>query len=267
MIGAAYRVSCWTKLYENNRTKELKRLTWVPVPNAMDGAGYTELVDHPDGAAHFGAWIAILEIASRQDPRGEIPQGSAGTSQALARISRLPAALFDEVIPRLLKLEWIECTQNQELGGIPQHGATIPQVPAVFPALKGMEGNGIEEKKEIHPLDVQRKKAAPRERPPKTSIATEYRGSRDIPNEYLEIANKFVPQWTGGKPQIEFERFLYWHEEKGKLRKDWKGAWRNWCANAADRIESEGGLFGKQEQPEAWPGQHRGRPAPGLMMQ
>jgi hypothetical protein len=35
----------------------------------MDGDGYTELVDHDDGAAHLGAWCAIVQIASKCDPR------------------------------------------------------------------------------------------------------------------------------------------------------------------------------------------------------
>lgn len=141
LIPNAYRVSNWNALYENNRTKEIKRLLWVPVPNSMDGAGYTELVDHPNGAAHFGAWIAILEIASRQEVRGEIPQSSAGTSQALARISRLPVSVFDEVFPRLIELQWVEPTGNQQLGEIPQEGAGKPQEGAGKPPLKeGTEG-------------------------------------------------------------------------------------------------------------------------------
>jgi hypothetical protein len=54
-----YRVKDWSKIYENNRTRELKRMDWVPIPNKMDGDGFTELVDHPNGAAHLGAWLAL----------------------------------------------------------------------------------------------------------------------------------------------------------------------------------------------------------------
>ena len=121
MMMALYRVKDWNTHFENNRTRELKRLDWVPVPNKMDGRGYTALVDHPNGAAHLGGWIAILEIASRQKVRGEIPQDGAGLSQCLARISRLPAILFEELIPRLESMGWVEGAE------IPQLGATIPQ--------------------------------------------------------------------------------------------------------------------------------------------
>jgi len=56
----------WGKHYENHRTRELRVMTWVPLPNKHDGDGYTQLLNHPNGAAHFGAWCALVELASRQ---------------------------------------------------------------------------------------------------------------------------------------------------------------------------------------------------------
>ena len=122
-------------------------MDWVPVPNRMDGAGYTALVDHPNGAAHLGAWLAMIEISSRQKERGTFPQDGAGLSQVLARMSRLPAGLFDEVIPRLLQIGWIE--RDSE---IPQDGAEIPQDGAVltrarFPSVPFRSGFDFESKK------------------------------------------------------------------------------------------------------------------------
>lgn len=149
-MAYTYRIRDWSKHYENNRTRELKRMDWVPIPNRMDGNGYTELVDHPKAAAHFGAWIAIVEIASRRDVRGTLPQEGAGIPQALARMSRLPATLFEEVLPRLEAIGWIERIQQdteipQEGAGIPHPSATIPQEGAPRArAMKGREGNGRE---------------------------------------------------------------------------------------------------------------------------
>ncbi len=152
-----YRIKDWYRLFENNRTRELKHMDWVPVPNKMDGTGYTELVDHPNAAAHLGAWLAIIEIASRQKVRGNFPQVGAGIPQSvegmskvLCRISRLPNSVFEELIPRLLKMEWIE--RFQQVDEIPQVGAVIPQVGAVIPQVGAgpsrdtravTEGNGI----------------------------------------------------------------------------------------------------------------------------
>lgn len=141
---ALYRVSRWNEFFENNRTRELKRLDWVPVPNKMDGRGYTALVEHPNGAAHLGGWIAILEIASRQKVRGEIPQDGAGLSQCLARLSRLPAGLFDELIPRLESMGWVEsATIPQDGAGLSQEGAAsraripFPSIP--FSSVQAVE--------------------------------------------------------------------------------------------------------------------------------
>lgn len=138
---ASYRIRDWIQHFENNRTRELKRMDWVPIPNRMDGSGYTELLDHPNGAAHLGAWLAIVEIASRRHPRGTLPQDGAEIPQALARISRIPVSVFVEVIPRLLKINWIE-----QVTEIPQDGAALgPQEGASSRARSyGTEGNGRE---------------------------------------------------------------------------------------------------------------------------
>jgi hypothetical protein len=149
----------WDAHYENNRTRELKKMAWVPMPNSHDGDGYTQLLSHPNGAAHFGAWCALVEVASRCEPRGtllrktvRIPQEGAvipqvpaqgvrearesHNSSSLARMTRIPEELWDEVLPRLVSIGWIRYYT------IPQEGAVIPQVPAEIPqdgAQKGRE--------------------------------------------------------------------------------------------------------------------------------
>jgi hypothetical protein len=155
--GRALRITNWDRLYENNRTRQLKRLDWVPVPNRMDGDGYTEFVDHPNGAAHYGAWLAILQIASRCDPRGTLMRDRARphTPQSLARISRFPAVIFEQALPRLMKIGWLEFTDDNPQGyndlrddaEIPQDSAEIPQDSAgsLRDSDYGMEGKGMKE--------------------------------------------------------------------------------------------------------------------------
>jgi hypothetical protein len=105
------RIVDWDKHFENAASRKLKSLDWVSIPNKMDGSGYTALLDHPNGAAHLGAWYAMVEIASRQTKRGNLPF-LAGICQCLGRISRIPAEVFEEVIPRLLEIGWIEEIQQ-----------------------------------------------------------------------------------------------------------------------------------------------------------
>lgn len=113
------RITDWDKHFENASSRKLKRLDWVAIPNKMDGEGYTALVEHADGAAHLGAWYAIVEVASKQSPRGYLPggfsQGISGICQSIGRISRLPPRVFMDVIPRLLEIGWLEdCEPNQQ---------------------------------------------------------------------------------------------------------------------------------------------------------
>lgn len=121
--GEVLRVRDWNLLFENNRTRGLKHLDWVPMQNNLDGDGYTELVDHPNGAAHLGAWFAIVQIASRCHTRGTLTRdnGRPHSAESLARISRIPVIVFDEALPRLLQIGWLETTQVS---------AAIAQVPA-----------------------------------------------------------------------------------------------------------------------------------------
>ncbi len=119
-MDLTFRIRNWDTHFENNRSKELKNPAWVPMPNSHDGDGYTELVDHPNGAAHFGAWCALVQIASRCGERGTFMRdtGKPHNSRSLSRMSRIPATVFDEVIPRLLEIQWLET-----VNGIPHEGA------------------------------------------------------------------------------------------------------------------------------------------------
>src|SRR5689334_14443931 len=100
---ATYRIRDWGKHFENNRTRELKDMRFVILPNKHDGDGYTELLDHKNGASHYGAWVAIVQVASKCEPRGTLLRDGdrPHDSTSLARLTRLPKSVFDEAIPRL----------------------------------------------------------------------------------------------------------------------------------------------------------------------
>lgn len=113
------RIKDWER-YENSRTRQYDKLDWVPVPNTMDGDGYTALLDHKHGAAHLAAWYTLLAVASRR------PRGLRGTllrdcgkphdAHSLSRMTRIPAAIYQEAIPRLLSPEigWLEEFQQTD---------------------------------------------------------------------------------------------------------------------------------------------------------
>jgi hypothetical protein len=144
----------WDKYYENNRTRELKQMQWVPMPNHHDGDGYTALLDHPNGTAHFGAWCALIQVASRcGNPAGGCGNtagrgilmrkgGEAHDPASLARITRIPETIWLEVLPRLVNIGWIKGYE------IPQEGAgsSAESRTQVRPSRAQGEWNGMERK-------------------------------------------------------------------------------------------------------------------------
>lgn len=129
-----YSIRNWSQHFENNRTRELKELRFVILPNKHDGDGYTELLDHPNGAAHYGAWCALVQVASKCDPRGTLSRDGARPHDAtsLSRLTRIPEAVFAEVLPRLVSIGWVESDASDEASKQPQIArshtdSTIPQ--------------------------------------------------------------------------------------------------------------------------------------------
>jgi hypothetical protein len=102
------RVRNWTD-FESHRTRHMRNINSIRVPN-LDTEGYIDLISHENGAEHFGAWVAILRVASKCNPRGTLVRdnGSPYTAASLARMTRMPVAIFDGAIPRLIEIGWLE---------------------------------------------------------------------------------------------------------------------------------------------------------------
>ncbi len=140
------RIRDWDKHFENAASRKLKRLDWVAIPTKTDGEGYTALVDHPNAAAHLGAWYAIVEAASKQTPRGNlpggIPQDIGGICRSLGRMSRLPGGIFQDVLPRLIEIGWLEeFESNQTVRDMLAESATTSAESAITSADCGATGN------------------------------------------------------------------------------------------------------------------------------
>lgn len=173
-MNPTYRIRDWNKHFENNRTRELKELRFVILSNKQDGDGYTELLDHPNGAAHYGAWVAITQVASK----GQHPAGGCGISAgccecrgvllrdgarphdlvSLSRLTRIPAVVLEEAIPRLVDIGWIDSSQaeppqvqpdsEQPQGGAaarPSRSRRGVRKSAASIEQNGMEQNGKED--------------------------------------------------------------------------------------------------------------------------
>jgi len=152
------KIKNWDQ-YENNRTRNMEDMRWVPVPNRFDGDQITEVIE--EGAAIYGAWVAVLLVASRCKPRGELirENGEPHDAKTLSRRTRLPQKDFDRAIPILISAGLIErCTNTAgsrqegagEVAVARQEGAGEVAVArqegagSAHPTDYGMEWKGIE---------------------------------------------------------------------------------------------------------------------------
>jgi hypothetical protein len=152
----------WQESFETNETRRLKHLRFVLIPNKQDGDGYTELLSHKNGAAHFGAWTALLQLASKAKARGTLlrDDGSEHNSASLERITRIPSHIWDEALPRFVTIGWL----------------IRSEIPGKNPGLsektrlnrreeKGIEGKGTEEGAS-RPPEVEVASGEPKTKPP-----------------------------------------------------------------------------------------------------
>lgn len=143
------QVRAWAQLYENNRSRELGKTSWFPIPNDLSAYSYVELVAHADGAAHFGVWNALLMVASKAKPRGLLirEDRQPHTAESLARVTRLPHDVIEARIVRLLEIGLLETGDNKprKKSTLRSHpGAGNPQELAASPQEGAVEGKGIE---------------------------------------------------------------------------------------------------------------------------
>lgn len=195
-----YKIRDWDKLFENNRTRDMKRMSWVPVPNRHDGDGYTCLVSRKNGAAIYGAWIVILQVASKCDPRGTLLRAPSKPHDAasISRITRIPEAdIQAALIACSDETDWLEV---EELAKIPQEGAENRQEGAEIPQAtdeewKGREQKGMEGKKEQNLCEERLRLAKLFNRRPTTKWSEKemklWKAITPINSDDLELVEKF----------------------------------------------------------------------------
>lgn len=110
MQDGVVRIVDWDRTFESFATRRYGRIEWVRMPVRMDSDRYCELLDHPNGAAHLGAWDALVRVAARCQPRGTLirDNGQPHDAGTLERITRIPAVLWIEAIPRFVSIGWAE---------------------------------------------------------------------------------------------------------------------------------------------------------------
>ena len=129
-----YRIRDWAEIYEKNRTREMVRMWWVPIPVKLEGEGYVTMMMEKDGATLYGCWLALVLVAAQGHPRGTLMRGNGvpHDSYSIARTTRIPERL---IMRSLLffshePMDWLEIIEIPNVGagaassaGNPQEGA------------------------------------------------------------------------------------------------------------------------------------------------
>lgn len=110
-MATVYRIKGWDDSFENNRTRQLKKLGWVPIPNDQSGDGYSTIMAEHDGVEIYGTWILLVQLASKGNPRGTLMRsnGKPHDIDSIARITRIPHKTLERAIPFLdNEIGWLQ---------------------------------------------------------------------------------------------------------------------------------------------------------------
>lgn len=136
------RVTNWKTNYETHDTRKLKSLAWVKVSNNQCDPGYARLMQRPDGPQIFGAWVAILQTASRCKQRGCLAEGD-GTPydiESLAFVTRFPVELMRTAVEVLTtQVKWLEWVSDLPGDSTGESGEIRSRIES-----NGTESNGTE---------------------------------------------------------------------------------------------------------------------------
>jgi len=99
--------------FETSETRKVKEFSkYVPLPNRFDTSGYASLMDHAEGERHYGAWCAMVGIASRCTPRGTLirKDGRPHTPASMSSMTRFKAKTFEALLARIVggEINWVE---------------------------------------------------------------------------------------------------------------------------------------------------------------
>lgn len=211
-----YRVVGWSERYETSESRKRRRLDWVAVPNQWDSRAYLAIVKLPDGAAILGAWMLILEVASRTPERGLLAEdGIALTAEDIAAKVRIPVKVISRALDVLSSplIGWLESAATPaDHAATPADDAATPADHAGLPVLPN------------HTL-------------PNHTLPDKTGAARPSPAEVTAYSEEI------GKP-IDGAAFCDFYASKGwkvggQAMKDWKAAARNWYRRQL--AESAGG--------------------------
>ncbi len=119
-MPAVLRIKDWDRCFENSSSRKLIRMTWVAVP-LKHGTGFRRLIALEDGAALYGAWMALVTFAATCPIRGTFARvdGKAYSASDIAIVTGFPTKLIQRCIETVsqpdFEIEWIDSVEWENL--------------------------------------------------------------------------------------------------------------------------------------------------------
>ena len=109
-----YRVRDWDQLFESRGSRKHQRpLAKISLPTGLDGLVMRRLLSDPQGAAAYGVWVLLLQVAAKAPQRGVLADRTGAYSAADLMLltgipeSQVQAALDLLCSPRIGLLELV----------------------------------------------------------------------------------------------------------------------------------------------------------------
>lgn len=211
-----YQIKDWNRHFENNKSREIDRCSFVCLPNKQHGMGFRRIMAELDGATIYGIWVCIVAACSQQEaPRqgwltedGRKTGHAWGASDIALKIGRptneIERCLSVVTSPRIGWLAALEVPVNC------QPSADAPPAECPPTTLEGRK-EGTEQKE-----------------------GKEYISGRDIPPSLTDVKARAV---TVGLSEREAIRFHAYYESNGwrvgkNPMKSWHAAMTTWIGKA-----------------------------------
>ena len=111
MSKPVYRVKDWDANFEKAQSRKCVRTHWVALSNKWDGKRYRRVMKHERQAEIFAAWVLIVQIASRCEPRGVLQDDEGGLdAEDMADCTGLSVEAFELALEVLCqpRIGWLE---------------------------------------------------------------------------------------------------------------------------------------------------------------
>lgn len=177
-----YSIRGWSDHFENAQSRKCVTLNWIRIGNQHDGKSFRRLMAKDNGPQIYGAWILLLQVASKCPVRGVLADEDGPLSaEDIAYKTGCPESVLADAMTVLTSKEirWLETTENGS--AIEQTGSAVVADCQSAAARIDDAGDREEEKRADEKREV-----------PAHPIQTADRSQDD----FTKVADELVQRWN-----------------------------------------------------------------------